>query len=232
MALKIAESAPKPDEDKGIPLDGATPEESEKVDQEVDQELAEDDAMALKQKEATKAMTKAKETLEETPPSGNNSDEWGLLLTDRFNVVRQKESFMLVEHRPSQDRDGNPTTKTLKTYHPSVEQIIGKMTKVHTLDLLEQEEVDKFVDGVADLSKTLRETVEPLLKGAQKNHESASNMWKDHLPTFLGRLDATLRDIEKTGAFEGPDGEKAITLSALKKGIEQEFKGEVVDENS
>lgn len=214
MALKIAESAPKPDEDKGIPLDSATPEESGEADQE----------LALKQEEATKAMTKAKEALEETPPSGNSSEEWGLRLTDRFNVVRQKESFMLVEHRPSQDRDGNPTTKTLKTYHPSVEQIIGKMAKVHVLDLLEQEQVDNFVDAVTKLTSTLRDTVGPLLEAAEAKHTESSVLGGNVYLDFLGRLKTGLKVAEKSEAFE-VDGQQVMPVEAVYKAIETEFPG-------
>lgn len=175
--------------------------------------------------DTTKAMAETKEVLESTPPAGPTSDEWGLKLTDRFNLVRQKESFMLIEHRPGEDAKGNPTTRPVKTWHPNIDQVLNKMARCHTLELLEQEEVDKFVDAIGDLNTTLRETVGPMIEQAQAKHDGAKQIgtWGDQVPAFLGRLKTALKVAESSKMAKEQDGEVMVPISSIRKVIEDEF---------
>jgi len=205
MALNIAGNKPK--EEKPV-----TPSPKETKSEPV-----------VTEEKDSKAEVEKVEAAESTPPKVP-FDEWGLKITDRFSVVRQRESFMLIEHRPSEDKDGNKTTKAIKTYHPTVEQVLGKMAKVHTLDLLEQEEVDKFADALSHLTTTLRETVGPLLDAADGNHKQASTLGGNVYLDFMGRLKTGLKVAEKSEAFE-VDGQQVMPVEAVYKAIETEFPG-------
>jgi thiamine kinase-like enzyme len=83
---------------------------------------------------------------------------------------------MLVEHRPSQDKQGNPSVTTTKTYHANVDQVLKKMARLHNLDLLEQETVDQFTDAVDKLCETITDQVGPILEAQEVKYKAAQKM--------------------------------------------------------
>ena len=74
----------------------------------------------------------------------------------RWSIEGGRGDFILVEHRPGKNpKTGEPIVSQSRSYHPTLEQCAEKISKVHALDEVSEDELERVIEEIRKLKNAV-----------------------------------------------------------------------------